>query len=48
MADIWEFDALAQLIPGDQVKIPAATFNTFVDAARDFQARTCNRGDAFL
>jgi hypothetical protein len=29
---------------GDPLKIPAATFNTFIDAARGFQARTSNRG----
>ncbi len=28
---------------GDPLKIPAATFNTFIDAARDFRARTQNR-----
>ena len=37
-------DHLKKVQSGDPLKIPAATFNTFIDAARDFQARTSNRG----
>ncbi len=32
-------DAMKKVKPGDPLVIPAATFNTFVDAARDFLAR---------
>jgi hypothetical protein len=32
-------DTLRKVKPGDPLAIPAATFNTFVDAARDFLAR---------
>jgi hypothetical protein len=32
-------DAFKKVKPGDPLAIPAATFNTFVDAARDFLAR---------
>jgi len=32
-------DALKKVHPGQRLAIPAATFNTFVDAARDFLAR---------
>jgi len=32
-------DTLRKVKPGDPLVIPAATFNTFVDAARDFLAR---------
>ena len=33
-------DHLKKVQPGDPLAIPAATFNTFIDAVRDFQART--------
>ena len=36
-------DTLAKVKSGDPLKIPAATFNTFIDAARDFRTRTQNR-----
>ncbi|MCX5673925.1 MAG: hypothetical protein NTX87_02855 [Planctomycetota bacterium] len=32
-------DALKKVHPGERLAMPAATFNTFVDAARDFLAR---------
>jgi len=32
-------DAMKKVKPGDPLAIPAATFNTFVDAARDFLSR---------
>lgn len=32
-------DAMKKVKPGDSLAIPAATFNTFVDAARDFLSR---------
>ena len=35
---------LEKVKSGDPLKIPAATFNTFIDAARDFRTRTQNRG----
>ena len=37
-------DHLKKAQSGDPLKIPAATFNTFVDVARDFQVRTRDRG----
>jgi len=33
-------DTLKKVQPGAPLRIPAATFNTFIDAARDFQTRT--------
>jgi len=33
------FDTLRKVKPDDSLVIPAATFNTFVDSARDFLAR---------
>jgi hypothetical protein len=36
--------ALKKVQPGDALKIPASTFNTFIDAARDFQQRTRHLG----
>lgn len=36
-------DSLRKVRRGDPLEIPAETFNTFVDAARDFQNRTQNR-----
>ena len=33
-------DPLKRVQPGDPLKIPAETFNTFIDAAADFKART--------
>jgi hypothetical protein len=32
-------DPLKKVKPGDPLKIPASTFNTFIDTARDFRAR---------
>ena len=32
-------DVLKKVKAGDRLKIPAATFNAFIDATRDFQAR---------
>ncbi len=32
-------DVLKKVQPGDTLRIPAATFNTFIDAARDFRSR---------
>ncbi len=37
-------DHLKKVKSGNPLKIPAATFNTFIDAARDFQVRTRDRG----
>ncbi len=37
-------NGLKKVKPGDLLKIPAATFNTFVDAARDHQQRERNGG----
>ena len=36
-------DTLRKVRRGEPLAIPAETFNTFVDAARDFQSRTQNR-----
>jgi len=36
-------DSLRKVRRGDPLEIPAETFNTFIDAARDFQNRTQNR-----
>ena len=36
-------DHLKKVQSGDRLKIPAATFNTFIDAARDFRARQQGR-----
>ncbi|MGD9857773.1 MAG: hypothetical protein AB7U20_22750 [Planctomycetaceae bacterium] len=36
-------DSLRKVRRGDPLQIPAETFNTFIDAARDFQNRTQNR-----
>lgn len=36
-------DVMKKVLPGDRLKIPAKTFNTFIDAARDFQARQHSR-----
>jgi len=33
-------DSLKKVQPGDPLRIPSATFNAFIDAARDFQGRT--------
>jgi len=35
---------LRKVRPGDPLKIPAGTFNTFIDAARDYQARQHQQG----
>lgn len=32
-------NVLTKVRPGDPLRIPAATFNTFVDAAQDFLRR---------
>ena len=37
-------DHLKKVKSGDPLKIPAATFNTFVDTARDYQARKHQQG----
>jgi len=37
-------ETLKKVRAGDSLKIPAATFNTFIDAARDFQSRTRGLG----
>ena len=37
-------DPLKKVMPGDRLKIPARTFNTFIDAARDFQERQRGQG----
>lgn len=37
-------DPLQKVQRGDRLRIPAETFNTFIDAARDFRQRTQNRG----
>jgi hypothetical protein len=37
-------DAMKKVQSGDRLKIPAKTFNTFIDAARDFQDRQRNVG----
>ena len=37
-------DSLKKVKSGDPLKIPAATFNTFVDTARDYQARKHQQG----
>ena len=37
-------DSLKKVQSGDPLVIPAQTFNTFVDAARDYQQRAQNRG----
>ena len=34
---------LRKVSPGDKLKIPAETFNTFIDVARDFRGRQQNR-----
>jgi hypothetical protein len=36
--------SLRKVQSGDPLRIPAATFNTFIDAARDFQQRTRQMG----
>ena len=36
-------DSLRKVRRGDPLEIPAETFNTFIDAARDYQNRTQNR-----
>jgi len=36
-------DPFKKVQRGDPLRIPAETFNTFIDAARDFQNRTQNR-----
>jgi hypothetical protein len=38
--------SLRKVKPGDPLAIPAATFNTFVDAARDFLARQHQQGQS--
>lgn len=37
-------DPFKKVQRGDPLRIPAETFNTFIDAAKDFRARTQNRG----
>ncbi|GIX04631.1 MAG: hypothetical protein KatS3mg114_0500 [Planctomycetaceae bacterium] len=37
-------DSLRKVRRGDPLRIPAETFNTFIDAARDYQNRTQDRG----
>ena len=37
-------DALKKVQSGDPLVIPAQTFNTFIDAARDFKARQLQQG----
>ena len=37
-------DPFKKVQRGDALRIPAETFNTFIDAAKDFRARTQNRG----
>jgi len=36
-------EPLKKVASGDPLKIPAQTFNTFIDAARDFRARQQGR-----
>ena len=36
-------DALKKVQSGERLRIPARTFNTFIDAARDFEARQRNQ-----
>ena len=37
-------DPFKKVQRGDKLRIPAETFNTFIDAAKDFRQRTQNRG----
>lgn len=37
-------DPFKKVQRGDPLRIPAETFNTFIDAAKDFRSRTQNRG----
>ncbi len=39
-------DTLKKVQPGDPLVIPAQTFNTFVDAAKDFLRRQHHQGQA--
>jgi hypothetical protein len=39
-------DPLQKVQRGDRLRIPAETFNTFIDAARDFRQRTQDRGQS--
>ena len=37
-------DAMKKVQPGDRLKIPAETFNTFLDTARAFRGQQQDRG----
>ena len=37
-------DPFKKVQRGDALRIPAETFNTFIDAVKDYRSRTQNRG----
>jgi hypothetical protein len=41
-------DPFKKVQRGERLRIPAETFNTFIDAAKDFRQRTQNRGQSSL
>ena len=41
-------DPFKKVQRGEPLRIPAETFNTFIDAAKDFRQRTQNRGQSSL